>query len=107
MNNFNDKLNINWRAGYRVDIVTILDDMEDKYSQFLKNTVECFDDYDSISNETFSDFSSLASQFELMKKLGYLDEDECDELINCAEEMRFDILENLEKEGEKDGSKEE
>ena len=104
---FNDKLNINWRAGYRVDIVTILDDMEDKYSQFLKNTVEYFDDYDSISNETFADFRSLASQFELMKKLGYLDEDECDKLINCAEQMRFDILENLEKEGEKDGSKEE
>ena len=52
--------------------------------------------------------ASLTSVFidEMLKELGYINEDELESMKNYAESMRDNRLQKLEKEGEKNGSKE-
>ena len=110
MVNFKDKLNINWRVGFRVDMYSILEELQRKYERDLKISAECFETYDEVSDETFNDFEKIKAKFELLMTVGYLDEDEVKALTEYAESLRYDLLyklENEEKEGEKDGSKEE
>lgn len=110
MVNFKDKLNINWRVGFRVDMYSILEELQKKYERDLKISAECFVTYDEVSNETESDLAKIKAQFETLMIVGYLDEDEVKDLTEYAESLRYDLLyklENEEQEGEKDGSKEE
>lgn len=109
MANFKDKLNINWRVGFRVDMYSILEEMQRKYERDLECSADCFVTYDEVSNETLNDFDKIKAQFSTLMITGYLDEDEVKSLTEYAESLRYDLLYRLEneKEGEKDGSKEE
>ena len=75
MVNFKDKLNINWRVGFRVDMYSILEELQRKYERDLKISAECFETYDEVSDETFNDFEKIKAKFELLMTVGYLDED--------------------------------
>lgn len=109
MVNFKDKLNINWRVGFRVDMYSILEEMQKKFEVDLDLTAKHFDTYDEVSDETYNDLIALKARLETLMIVGYLDEDEVKAITEYAESLRYDLLYRLEneKEGEKDGSKEE
>lgn len=109
MVNFKNSLNLNWRVGFRVDMYSILEEMQKKYERDLNISSECFVTYDEVSNETLSDLDKVKARLETLMIVGYLDEDEVKAITEYAESLRYDLLYRLEneKEGEEDGSKEE
>lgn len=105
--NVNKRLNVNYRAGFRVNVLDVLQDLENKYRTNLNTTVEVFNTYDEVSNETINDNQIFIAELDLMRKLGYINEDEFEAMVPIAADIRMNILENLEKEGAKDGSEKE
>lgn len=105
--NVNKRLNVNYRAGYRLNILEVLQELEDKYRTCLKQTIESFDSKEEVSNETYNDACIFKAELGLLLVTGYINEDELDAMIPIVDKIRLDILENLEKEGEKDGSEKE
>ena len=103
---FIEQTNINWRAGYRMDINEILEDIETEYKINLKSSVDSFNTYWEVSDETMTDLRVVKARLQTLLETGYINEDEFDAMTEMADEMRFAELEKLEKEGEKDGSKE-
>ena len=104
--NVNKRLNVNFRTGYRLNILDILQDLEDKYRSNLKATVDCFDGYDEVSNETLNDNQIFIAELHVLLTCGYINEDEFESMVPIADDIRMNILKNLEKEGVENGSKE-
>lgn len=105
--NINKRLNYNFRAGYRLNMNDVLQDLEDKYRSSLKATVDSFEFYDDVSNETFNDAAIMKGQIGLLVTTGYLDEEEAKAMIQVVDDIRMNILKELKKEGETDGSEKE
>ena len=105
--NVNKRLNMNFRTGYRLNILDILQDLEDKYRSNLKATVDCFEGYEEISNETINDNQIFIAELHVLLTCGYINEDEFEAMVPIADEIRMNILKNLEKEGATDGSEKE
>lgn len=105
--NINKRLNYNFRAGYRLNMSDVLQDLEDKYRTSLKATVDSFESYDEISNETFNDAAIMKGQIGLLVITGYIDEEEANAMIQVVDDIRLNILNNLEKEGTNNGSEKE
>lgn len=105
--NVNKRLNVNYRAGFRVNVLDVLQDLENKYRTNLNTTVEVFTTYDEVSNETINDNQIFIAELDLMRKLGYINEDEFEAMVPIADEIRMNILEKLEKEGANNGSEKE
>ena len=105
--NINKRLNYNFRAGYRLNMSDVLQDLEDKYRTSLKATVDSFESYDELSNETFNDAAIMKGQIGLLVITGYIDEEEANAMIQVVDEIRLNILNNLEKEGANNGSEKE
>ena len=105
--NVNKRLNVNFRAGYRLNILDILQNLEDKYRSNLKATVDCFDGYEEISNETLNDNQIFIAELHVLYTCGYINEDELESMVSIADDIRMNILKNLEKEGANDGSENE
>ena len=105
--NVNKRLNVNFRAGYRLNVIEVLQEMEDKYRTMLNMTVENFEFYDDISNETYNDAIVFKAELGVLLITGYLNEDEVEAMNPIVDQIRMEILSKLEKEGEKDGSEKE
>jgi hypothetical protein len=105
--NVNKRLNVNFRAGYRLNVIEVLQEMEDKYRTMLNMTVENFDSYDEISSETYNDAIVFKAELGVLLITGYLNEDEVEAMNPIVDQIRMEILSKLEKEGEKDGSEKE
>lgn len=105
--NVNKRLNVNYRAGFRVNVLDVLQDLENKYRTNLNTTVEVFTTYDEVSNETINDSQIFIAELDLMRKLGYINEDEFEAMVPIAGDIRMNILEKLEKEGVENGSEKE
>lgn len=105
MMNISKRLDTNFRAGFRLNMPDLLQDLEDQYRASLKATVDNFDFYDEVSNETFNDASIMKAQLALLVKTGYLDQAECEAMIQVVDMIRMNILKDMKGE-EKDGSKE-
>lgn len=103
---FIEHTNINWRAGFRMDINGILNDLEAEYKSNLKASVDNFDAYWEVSDETMTDLRVVKGKLQMLLQTGYINEDEFDAMSEFAENMRFAELEKVEKEGEENGSKE-
>ena len=99
-----ENLNINFRQGFRIEIMKFLSDIESEYFRNLESTFMYFDTYDDISNESRDDLIHVEIKLEMLKELGYINEDELESMKNYAESMRDNRLQKLEKEGEKDGN---
>lgn len=104
--NVNKRLNVNFRAGYRLNILDVLQDLEDKYRSNLKATIDWYDNYDEISNETFNDNQIFIAELHVLYTCGYINEDEFESMVPIADDIRMNILKNLEKEGATNGSEE-
>lgn len=96
-------LNVNFRTGYRLEMHTILDSLQTKYVAMLNATVDTYELYDEVSNETDNDLSIIKAELGVLMLTGYINEDELDAMVKRAEEIRLNILKNLE---EKDGTNE-
>ena len=105
--NVNKRLNVNYRAGFRLNILDVLQDLEDKYRSNLNATVECFQTYEEVSNETLNDLQIFNAELHVLLTTGYINEDEFEAMVPIADDIRKNILENLEKEGATDGSEKE
>ena len=105
--NVNKRLNVNFRAGYRLNVIEVLQEMEDKYRTMLNMTVDNFEFYDDISNETYNDAIVFKAELGVLLITGYLNEDEVEAMNPIVDQIRMEILSKLEKEGEKDGSEKE
>ena len=105
--NINKRLNVNFRAGYRLNVIEVLQEMEDKYRTMLNMTVDNFDSYDEISSETYNDACIFKAELGVLLITGYLNEDEVEAMNPIVDQIRMEILSKLEKEGEKDGSEKE
>lgn len=98
---FSEKTNINWRAGFRMDINQVLNDIETEYHNDLQSSFSCFDTAEEVSNETLSDMHVCRAKLSMLLQLGYINEDEFTEMCEYASEMRMDVLNiNTEKDGE-------
>ena len=104
--NVNKRLNVNYRAGYRLNILDVLQNLEDKYRSSLEVTCDVYKTYDEVSNETLNDKLIFIAELHVLLTCGYINEDEFDAMVPIADEIRVNILEKLEKEGVENGSKE-
>lgn len=94
-----NNLDFNVRAGKHVDMVEMLDRFEKTYEHNLESTIQSYDSYEEISNETYSDLTVCVTCLRLLEELGYIEKDELDSMTVYAEEMRLRMLKELE-EGE-------
>ena len=89
------KFNTIMRAGKTIDIKSEIEDLEAKYRGDLKGTLDAYDSYDRISDETFNDLLSLDKTISTFEMLGYLYRDEADAMIDYAAQIRMDYLDSL------------
>ena len=87
-----------YREGKKLEMYNLIDELEDKYKADLKASVEVYESYEEVSNETVGDLKALTQTLTILKILGYLTKEETDDMIEFAAEMRYEILSELEKE---------
>lgn len=90
--NVNKRLNVNYRAGYRLNILDVLQELEDKYRTCLSTTLDSFESHEEVSNETYNDACIFKAELGLLLVTGYINEDELDAMIPIVDEIRLDIL---------------
>ena len=86
------------RKGREVDMERFLGELDSEYITDLEGSLSSFDDYMSISAETYNDYKVVAGKLYVLRELDYLTEKECDEMVKTAYEMRLKKLEGLEHE---------
>ena len=96
MNNI--KMENTHRAGGTVNMDELLGELDSLYLADMDATISSYDTYEEISAETYNDYKIVCAKLEMLKKLRYLAEDETDEMMKTAAEMRLKKLEALEHE---------
>lgn len=89
------------RKGNKINMEEFLGTLDSSYIADLDASIEAYDDYFSVADETYNDYKVICGKLEVLHKLGYLDEIELNEMRQTAAEMRMKRLEALE--DEKDG----
>ena len=92
------------RRGKTIDLEAFLEEMYEELECDLKASVETFETYHEVSEETQLDVSRVTYQLDMLKRLDYIDSDEFENMVNYAKEKRFDYLKALEAKDEKDRS---
>jgi hypothetical protein len=86
------------RKGNTVNMDELLEEFDSLYLAELDGSITCYDTYDKVSDETYNDYKIVCVKLEMLNKLGYLTENEKDEMMKTAAEMRLEKLEGLEHE---------
>ena len=84
------------RSGKQLDMYAEIEMLQAKYLEDLQASVDAFDNYFDVSNETYSDFKSVEQTLNLFAQLGYLYRDEAEDMIEAAKNQRTSVLEGLE-----------
>lgn len=84
------------RKGRVIDMNEQIAAWETEYRIALQSTVNAFPYYLEVSEETRNDFNNLREVIRAYQRLGYLDQEEADKLIDEAAEIRNEILSELE-----------
>ena len=84
------------RTGKQMDMFAEIELLQAKYTEDLQASVDSFDNYFDISNETYNDFKSVEQTLNLFAMLGYLYRDEAEDMIQVAKEQRLAVLDALE-----------
>ena len=84
------------RTGKQMDMFAEIELLQAKYKEDLQASVDSFDNYFDISNETYNDFKSVEQTLNLFAMLGYLYRDEAEDMIEVAKEQRLTVLDALE-----------
>ena len=90
------KFNVIMRTGKTIDMFSEIEDLQAKYLSDLRASVDAFETYGEVSEETFNDLNSLRGTLSLFVMLGYLFDEEYEEMIKEAEIQRKNILKELE-----------
>lgn len=88
-----EQLDYNIRCGKHINIAEELDELEAKYKADLLSTINSFDSADEVSNETLNDQIVFTTVIRMMCKFGYLDDEECKNICECAGKIRLQMLE--------------
>ena len=94
----NIKMENTHRSGGAVNMDELLGELDSLYLADMDATISSYDTYEAISAETYNDYKVVCAKLEMLKKLRYLAEDETDEMMKAAAEMRLKKLEGLEHE---------
>lgn len=89
------KFNTIMRSGKTIDIKSEIEDLEAKYRGDLEGTLDAYNSYDRIADETFNDLLSLKKTIATFEMLGYLYRDEAEEMVEYAAQIRLDYLDSL------------
>ena len=94
-------LDYNLRSGKVVNMAEMLDNWTGMYQASLEASIDAYDTYDEVSNETFNDEVKIVSNINVLEVLGYIDKEEASEMRQLASDTRTQMLEKLnKKEGE-------
>ena len=91
-----EQFNTIMRTGKQMDMFAEIELLQAKYTEDLQASVDSFDNYFDISNETYNDFKSVEQTLNLFAMLGYLYRDEAEDMIQVAKEQRITVLDALE-----------
>ena len=91
------------RKGKDIDMNEQIAAWETEYRIALQSTVNSFTLYLEVSEETRNDFNNLREVIRAYQRLGYLDQEEADNLIDEAAAIRTEMLKDLEVELEDEG----
>jgi len=94
----NIKMENTRRTGGTVNMDELLGELDSLYLADMDATISSYDTYEEISTETYNDYKIVCAKLEMLNKLRYLAEDEKDEMMKTAAEMRLKKLEELEHE---------
>ena len=83
-----------WETEYRIALQSTVN------SFTLQSTVNSFTLYLEVSEETRNDFNNLREVIRAYQRLGYLDQEEADQLIDEAAAIREEVLSELEDQDE-------
>lgn len=89
------------RQGIKLNVEAYLGTLDTLYLADLDATINSFDDYESVSSETYNDYKVVCAKLEVLEKCEYLTIEEADEMRKCAAEMRYKKLEELQNEENK------
>ena len=99
--------NMNFRQGFRIEMINFMEELQQEYERELEATIQTYNDYENVSAECYNYNLIINGKLVMLEKTGFINEDELAELLEKASDIRISKLEKLEKEGEKDGNKEE
>lgn len=88
------------RKGKDIDMNEQIAAWETEYRIALQATINAFSLYLEVSEETRNDFNNLREVIRAYQRLGYLDQEEADQLIDEAAAIREDVLSELEDQDE-------
>ena len=83
--------------GVQLDMFREIENLQAEYTADLQASVNAFDLYDEVANETANDFARVEKALRIFEHLGYLYRDEADDMIQVAREQRLKVLEDLSK----------
>jgi hypothetical protein len=85
-----------YREGKKLEMYKLLDELEAQYTADLKSSVDTYNSYEEVSNETFNDLRALKMTLKIIQILGYLSPEEVEGMEEVAEEMRSQALAAME-----------
>lgn len=88
-----EQLDYNIRCGKHINVAEELDELEAKYRADLLGTIDAFESADEVSAETLNDQIVFTTVIRMMEKFGYIDEEECKNICECAGKIRLQMLE--------------
>lgn len=83
------------RKGKDVNVAEQMDNLERAYVIDLQASIDSFDDYEMISQETHSDLNAVKKCLQIYHDLGYIDKEELKLMEAYAEHKRKSMLEVL------------
>lgn len=90
-----DSYDLYLRTGKTVNMCEELCNLEMKYGADLKASMDTFETYDEVSNETLNDLNNVKTALNMYCAFGYIDAEELNYMEKYAEVLRLKMLEAL------------
>ncbi len=84
------------RSGKTIDMLAEIENLQEAYYRDLQLSVDSFDTYDEVSEETRNDYGKIYAVLSTFELLGYISHDEFGAMIEAASEQRISVLKALE-----------
>lgn len=83
------------RTGKTIDMLAEIELLQDNYYRDLQLSVDSFDTYDEVSEETRNDLTKVRTVLATFELLGYIEHAEFEAMSEAAAEQRETVLEGL------------
>ena len=84
------------RTGKTIDMMAEVENLQEAYYLDLQLSVDSFDTYHEVSEETRNDLTKVRTVLATFEQLGYISHEEFEAMSEAAAEQRNAILEGLE-----------